>query len=82
MRLPLMCPILGTWPATQARAVDWESNQRLFGSQASAQSPEPHQPRAHLSFLTGTFTLFTFNIMTDVSLSLLSYHVLFSLFSV
>ena len=24
---------------------DWKSNQRPFGSQASAQSTEPHQPR-------------------------------------
>ena len=30
-RNPGMCP-------------DWESNQRPFGSQASAQSTEPHQP--------------------------------------
>ena len=27
---------------------DWESNQRPFGSQASAQSTEPHQPRLFL----------------------------------
>ena len=26
---------------------DWESNWRPFGSQASAQSPEPHQPGLH-----------------------------------
>ena len=25
-------------------ALDWESNQQPFGSQASTQSPEPHQP--------------------------------------
>ena len=25
--LPLACPLLGTWPATQACALDWESNQ-------------------------------------------------------
>ena len=35
-------PLLGTWPATQARALDWELNLQLFGSQAGAQSTEPH----------------------------------------
>ena len=34
--LPLASPLLGTWPATQACALDWESNQRPFGSQAGA----------------------------------------------
>ena len=29
---------------------DWESNQRLFGSQAGAQSTEPHQPGPDLLF--------------------------------
>ena len=24
--LSLMCPLLGTWPTTQARALDWDSN--------------------------------------------------------
>ena len=42
--LPLVCPLLGTWPATQARAPDWESSQRLFGSQTGVQSSEPHPP--------------------------------------
>ena len=27
---------------------DWESDQRPFGSQAGAQSTEPHQPGPHL----------------------------------
>ena len=48
MWLLLEHPLLGTWPATQACAptgnrTNWESNQRPFGSQASAQSTEPHQ---------------------------------------
>ena len=42
--LPLTCPLLGSWPAAQACALDWESNQWPFGLQASAQSTEPHQP--------------------------------------
>ena len=41
--LPLACPLLGTWPTTQASALDWESNQRLFDLQAGTQSTEPHQ---------------------------------------
>ena len=36
--LPLTCSLLGNWTAT-----DWESSQQPFGSQASAQSTEPHQ---------------------------------------
>ena len=37
-------PYWGTWPTTQACTLDWESNQQPFGSQASSQSTEPHQP--------------------------------------
>ena len=41
----LMCaPSLGTWPATQACALDQESNQQPLGLQAGTQSTEPHQP--------------------------------------
>ena len=36
---------------------DWESNQRPFGSQASTQSTEPHQPR----FSGKGFNKFTFS---------------------
>ena len=43
MWLPFERPLLGTWPATQACALIWESNFWLFGSQAGAQSTEPHQ---------------------------------------
>ena len=35
--LPLMCPQLGTWPATQ-HVPDWELNWRPFGSQVGTQS--------------------------------------------
>ena len=41
--LPITRPPLQTWPATQACALDWESNQRPFGSQDGTQSTEPHQ---------------------------------------
>ena len=51
--LPLPYPQLGTWPANQACALDWESNQRPFGSQAGAQSTEPHQLGWFLYFING-----------------------------
>ena len=44
MWLPLMRPLLGTWSATQACALDWESHWRPFGSQACTESSELHQP--------------------------------------
>ena len=31
MWLPLACPLLGTWPETRARALDWELNLPPFG---------------------------------------------------
>ena len=46
--LPLMHPLLGTWPVTQACALTRESNQRPSGLQAGAQSTEPHQPGLHI----------------------------------
>ena len=42
--LPLMRPLLGTWPHNPGTCPDWESNPRPSGSQASAQSTESHQP--------------------------------------
>ena len=42
--LPLACSQLWTGPATQAHALEWESNLQPFGLQAGAQSTEPHQP--------------------------------------
>ena len=43
--LPLMRPLLGTWPTTQARALDWELNQQPSGSQAALNLlSQPHQP--------------------------------------
>ena len=45
-----MCPLLGTWPATQACALDWELNQWPFDLQASTQSTEPHQPGWKVTF--------------------------------
>ena len=49
--LPLLCPLLGgTWPAPGTWS-DWELNPQPFGSQASAQSTEPHQPGLNNVFL-------------------------------
>ena len=43
--LLLMRPLLGTWPATQACVLDWESNQQPFELQAGTQATDTHQPR-------------------------------------
>ena len=42
--MPLTWPALGTWPAIQACALDWELNRQSFGLQAHAQSTELCQP--------------------------------------
>ena len=44
VQLPPTCPIVGTWPTTQAMCPDWESNRQPFGLQACAQPTELHQP--------------------------------------
>ena len=49
--LPLTHPLLGTWPPTQARARDRESNQQPIDLLANAHSIEPHQPGPSLSFM-------------------------------
>ena len=48
--LPLAQFLLGTWPPTQAFALNWELNWQPFGSQARAQSIELHQP-GHTYFI-------------------------------
>ena len=50
MWLPLTHPLLGTWPATQAGALN---GNRPFGSQADTQSTESHQPGQNLILFTG-----------------------------
>ena len=42
--LPLICPLLGTWPTTLACALTGNRTEDPFGSQAGTQSTEPHQP--------------------------------------
>ena len=42
--LSLTCPRTGDLAHNPGVCPDWESNQRPFGSQARAQSTEPHQP--------------------------------------
>ena len=42
--LLLACPQMGDLACNPGMCPDWESNQQHFGSQASAQSIEPHQP--------------------------------------
>ena len=48
--LPLTRSLPGTLPKTKACTLDWESNQWPFGSQASTQSTEPHQPGCNFLF--------------------------------
>ena len=49
-------PPPGTWPTTQAYALDGELNRQPFGLQAGTQSTEPHQPgrNASLSHIAST----------------------------
>ena len=42
--LPLVHPLLKTWPTTQAGVPDWEPHWRPFGAQSRTQSTKPHQP--------------------------------------
>ena len=63
MWLPLACPQLGTWPATQACALDLELNWQLLGSQASTQCTEPHQPGLiYLSIICVSIYYWTTNL--------------------
>ena len=52
MWLPFTWPLLGTWPTTQACALDWELKQWPFDSQFSAQSTQPYQPGLFIYFFT------------------------------
>ena len=45
-------PILGDLARNPGMCSNWESNQRPFGSQAGAQSTQPHQAGHSASFLT------------------------------
>ena len=56
MWLPLACPLLGTWPATQVCALtgNWTGDPN-FGSQACTQSTEPHQPGTFFKFSQAVF---------------------------
>ena len=47
---PLTCPLLRDMAFNPGRSPNWESNPRLFGSQAGTQPTEPHQP-GHGCFL-------------------------------
>ena len=44
-----MCPLLGTWPTTQASIPDWELSWQPFGLQAGTQATESLQP-GHFSW--------------------------------
>ena len=55
--VPLIRPLLGTWPETQACALteNRESNWQPFDSQAGTQSTEPHQPGQFFGVLCQVF---------------------------
>ena len=46
--LPLTCPLVGTWPATQTSALTGNRTDDSFGLQANPQSTEPHWPGLNL----------------------------------
>ena len=48
--LPLTCPEMEIWPATQACALTGNQTDSFFGSQASTQSTEPQQPGLSYNF--------------------------------
>ena len=50
--LPLPPPPTGDLACNPGMCLDWESNRGPFGSQASTQSTEPHQPGPKAGFLT------------------------------
>ena len=48
--LPLICPLLGTWPSAQAYALTGNRTSDPLRSQADAQPTEPHQPGQVMTF--------------------------------
>ena len=72
--LPLMLPLLGTWPITQACALT--QSQRPLGSQASTQSTEPHQPGLFLCIFLKLFGKYVYlNTMVFFCVFLASHKV-------
>ena len=65
MWLPLVCPLLGAWPATHAYALGWESNQGPFGSQAGTQTTEPYHPGPVLSTSKFSWNYFFFSTNSE-----------------
>ena len=59
-----MLPPTGDMAHNPGMCPDWESNQRLFGSQASTESTEPHQPGLFI------LALYMFSIVETVNLIL------------
>ena len=77
MWLPPILPPLGTWPETQACALNWEWNQRPFGSQAGTQSTGQHRPGLNVKF--SVKTLFVCNgsyLQVTYSLDWRTFHII------
>ena len=55
---PLMHPLLGTWPATQAYALHWGLNWRPLSSQANSAQSRATPARAHFLFYLFVASLF------------------------
>ena len=64
--LPLAHPLLGDLFCNPGMCPDWESNQRPFGLQVSAQSTEPHWPGLKKTVLKGADIIRTTTKMYDV----------------
>ena len=65
MWLPIVRPLLGTWPTTQACALGWDSNWQPFDLQAGSQSAEPYLP--------GHNFLFAFIVCSIVAVSFMPH---------
>ena len=67
-------PPTGDLARNPGRSPDWESNQRPFGSQASAPSTEPHQPGLRVVFLIqGVRSTGSMGIREDLTLDATSH---------
>ena len=78
--LPLMHPLLGTWPITWACVLDWEAKQWPFGSQAGTQSTEPHQLGLFFHLFIPRWLILFFFFFFERDIDLLFYLCLHSLF--
>ena len=65
--LPLMCPLLGTWPATQACAITRNQTLATLRFRGGTQSIEPHQPGLNHEF-SNTCTRLLLILYLDITI--------------